>query len=178
MKCLIFDTETTGLIPNGLLSLDKQPEVIEFYGCRVDLMTGAVDEELDILIKPRLKISDEITKITGIDNDMVASSLPFVAHADAISNLIHGSDMVIAHNLSYDKEMIDIEFRRLGKTITWPEGRCTVEQTVHFKGHRLTLSDLHQFLFEKPFKGAHRAKVDVEALTRCCVELVKNGELL
>ena len=36
-----------------------------------------------------------------------------------------------------------------------------------------TLTELHQYLFNKPFSGAHNATADVEATTRCFLELLR-----
>jgi DNA polymerase-3 subunit alpha len=36
-----------------------------------------------------------------------------------------------------------------------------------------TLTELHQFLFDTPFAEAHNATADVEATTRCFLELIK-----
>jgi len=178
MKTLVFDTETTGLIKNRTTPAGRQPEIIEFYGTLVDLATGEVDQELDLLIKPERPITDEITRITGIDDSMVAEAPPFKEVADQIRAIISSADAVIAHNLSFDMDMVEHEFTRLDQTVPWPVERvCTVEQTVHLKGRRLRLIDLHELLFGEPFKEAHRAKNDTQALIRCAVELTKRGEL-
>jgi DNA polymerase III epsilon subunit-like protein len=189
MKALIFDTETTGLIENRSLRLDRQPEVIEFYGCLVDLSTGEVEEELDTLVRPKTAITEKneknfkgktirsIKSITGIDNAMVAEFSEFGGVADAIFDLIERSPAVIAHNLSFDVDMLEIEADRLGRTIKWPEKICTIEQTIFLKGFRLSLGDLYEMLFDERFPGAHRAKADTQALTKICVELYKR-ELL
>jgi DNA polymerase III alpha subunit (gram-positive type) len=84
---------------------------------------------------------------------------------------------VIAHNASFDQEAINIEANRLGRIIKWPTCRCSVEQTIHLKGKRLTLGALHEHLFGARFDDAHRARADVMALVRCCCELHKRGEL-
>lgn len=183
MKVTVFDTETSGLIRNRTLKLDQQPEVIEFYACHADLKKkGKVSKELDLLIKPKKPLSDTpnagdkktITEITGITNEMLKKAKPFSAHAKEIASILSGQKIVIAHNASFDREMIDIEFERCGvKNFKWPQVICTVEQTIHLKGFRLSMSNLHQELFGEPFPGAHRAKVDVQALLRCCVELHK-----
>ena len=39
-----------------------------------------------------------------------------------------------------------------------------------------TLTELHQFLFHKPFGEAHNATADVEATTRCFLELIRRKE--
>jgi DNA polymerase-3 subunit alpha len=36
-----------------------------------------------------------------------------------------------------------------------------------------TLTELHQYLFNQPFAEAHNATADVEATTRCFLELIK-----
>src|SRR6187399_3181485 len=41
MIALVFDTETTDLVTNRTLRLDRQAEVIEFYGVVADLTSGA-----------------------------------------------------------------------------------------------------------------------------------------
>lgn len=177
MIAFIFDTETSGLIENRSIKLDKQPEIIEFYGALVDLTTGEIKAEIDELFKPTKRIEEIITKITTLTNDDLADKPPFSTHAMRIKSTLEEAPLVIAHNLSFDQEMVEIEMERLKKTIIWPAMLCTVEATLHLKGFRLKLSALHEYLFGQPFDGAHRARVDVDALIRCCVELVKRDEL-
>ncbi len=174
---LVWDTETTGLIDNRTVPLERQPSIIEFYGCVADLATGKVTKELDLLIcPPKFPLPAIITKVTGLTDAALADKPAFGDVSESIFNMIEeAAPVVIAHNLSFDKGMVDIEAERLGLTITWPRLICTIEQTTHLKGFRLNLSALHEFLFNEPFKGAHRAKADVAALTRCACELYKRG---
>lgn len=173
MLALLFDTETTGLIENHTLKIKHQPHMIEFYGCVADLKTGKVKKELQHLIKPPIDIEPQITNITTIDNETVKDSPTIDKVALEIFKFIESGKIIIAHNASYDKEIIEIEAERLGHKVKFGRLLCTVEQTISLKGFRMTLSDLHQFLFGETFAGAHRAKVDVMALLRCCVELHK-----
>jgi len=176
MIALLFDTETTGLLENHTMRIDRLPHVIEYYSCLADLDTGDVLEEIDLLVRPPIKISDEITGITGISNEMVEAAPPFSEVAPRIKLSLEAAPIVVAHNLSFDMEMITVEMERIGDKIKWPRRRlCTVEQTIHLLGYRLNLSGLHMHLFNEEFKGAHRAKVDVTALLRCCVELRKRN---
>ena len=179
MRAVIFDTETTGLVGNRKLPLDQQPEVIEFFGCLVDLKKGKVLKEYETLIKPKLvqELPPKITEITTITTEMLKDAPTFAEVADDIFAFIQDAPVVIAHNLRFDKDMLDIEAERLTRTIAWPRRLCTIEQTMHLKGHRLSLTKLHQLLFDEPFDGAHRAKVDVQALVRVCQELVKRDVL-
>lgn len=177
MEALIFDTETSGLVRNRTLKLDKQPEIIEFYGCVVNLKTGKIKKEYETLIKPKKPIEEIITKITTITNEQLEDAPPFAKVAKPIKTFLESGKVVIAHNMSFDKDMVDIEFERMEDKVKWPKMLCTVEQTIHIKGFRFSLSALHDHLFGEPFAGAHRAKVDVAALLRCCVKLHKDGVL-
>jgi len=177
MFALIADTETTGLISNRTIKLDRQPEITEFFGQLINLESGFVSRELDCLIKPSRPIPEELEVKVGITNKMVENCPPFAHFAPDIKELIEGSPLVIFHNVSFDKEMLDIEFERLGQIIDWPRRLCTVEATCYLKGYRLNLSALHELLFGEKFEGAHRARVDVNALTKCCIELYTRGIL-
>ena len=176
MTTLIFDTETSGLINNTLKPLEKQSHIIEFYGCLCD-DEGVIVDELDLLIKPPIPVTKEITKITGISQEMVANRGPFAEYAKQIAEFVNRTDLWVAHNLSYDLQILRFEFQRLGMIVPVKRLLCTVETTEHIKGHRLSLTALHEHLFGEPFKGAHRAKEDVMALKRCYDELRKRGEV-
>ncbi len=176
-RTLLFDTETTDLVQNSLLRESHQPHVIEFFGQIVD-EEGAILEELEFLCNPGFTISEETTRITGIKPEQLKNEAKFSDRAIEVSELIGRCDSVVAHNLSYDYFVIETEFKRLGMMPAWPIVRiCTVEETEWIKGYRLSLSALHEELFAETFKGAHRARVDVEALTRCFVELRKRGDI-
>lgn len=185
MKALIFDTETTGLPKNRTIKLEYQPEIIELFAQTVNLKTGKILKKFGTLIKPTKPLSDvpafgekkTITQITGITNEMLADAPSFKDVSEKVFALIESSQAVIAHNLGFDSEMIDIEAQRLAYEVSWPRKICSVESTIAMKGKRLTLTKLHLELFGEKFEDAHRAKSDVDALTRCCIELFKRGML-
>lgn len=161
------------------MKLDRLPEIIEFYGGIFDLSLGSLEpiEELDLLTKPSKPIPDKTTELTGlVDNDFKEAKT-FADHAEQIFSFVERAPVIIAHNLAYDKELLEVEAQRLGRRLTWPRGICTVEATVHLKGFRFSLSNLHEHLFNQHFAGSHRARADVMALARCCIELYKRGDL-
>lgn len=182
MRHLIFDTETTQLISNSLQPIHKQPRIIEFYGLVLD---DAYDwrevGELGSFIDPGIPITEEITKITGIKQENLRNAPTFATFATRLSILLESSDVAVAHNFSYDRDVVDFEYRRIGKGDLWApwpgHSCCTVESTEHLKGFRLSLTNLHTELFGEPFTGAHRAETDVRALAKCYVELHKRGIL-
>ena len=179
MKYLIFDTETTGLPGNSLLPLNKQPYIVEFFGHIID-ENGEVLDEVDTLIRPPISIPQEVIRIHGINDIKVQKEPTFKVVAPQIQNLIEGADAMVAHNLPFDMKMLGFEFRRLEmfEEIVWPPRNiCTVEQSMYIKGHRLNLGKLHEELFGSSFVGAHRARQDVEALTRCFLELLRRDAI-
>ena len=93
---VVFDIETTGLSPlnNHITEIGA-----------VLVRGGEVVEEFNTLVNPGVHISDEIVKLTGIDDAMVADAdmidvaLPrFLAFA--------GDRMLVAHNASFDTSFI------------------------------------------------------------------------
>lgn len=190
MRALLLDTETTGLIQNRSLSLDLQPEVIEFYGLLVDLdKPRAKSVVLHHMIKPSRPFPERaevvngkrgrktITDITGITNAMLAKCPTFKKVHAEIFGQIEAAPLVIAQNVSFDRDVLDVEADRLGVKIRWPTVLCTIEQSVHYTGERLNLNNLHEHLLGVRFEGAHRAEADVQALLRCCVEMRRRGDL-
>lgn len=179
MRALVFDTETTGLIGNRTVHIDKQPYCIEFYGELVNLAEGGkVEKFFHTLIKPpillptKVKGDKGIADITGITDEMLSTAPRFADVAQQIKALIEESPGVIAHNLSFDMDMVEIEMERAKVSVKWPKRRiCTVEQTIHMRGHRLNLTKLHNILFPGESFTPHRANEDVKALTRCATEL-------
>jgi DNA polymerase III epsilon subunit-like protein len=175
---ICLDTETTDLSPNRTMRDDRRPRIIEFYGCLVDLDCDQPPlEELELLIDPLIPLPEKIVKITHIAPEMLLGKPCFKDVAVQIRNFLQDAPLIIAHNASFDKEVLDIELERARVPIKWPPVLCTVEETIFLKGMRLTLSNLHEHLFGEKFKDAHRARSDVMALVRVARELRRRGLL-
>jgi DNA polymerase III epsilon subunit-like protein len=170
----VFDTETTGLVGASLLPTKHQPKVTEIYGCLLE--DGRKVDEIEFFANPGEKLDPKVVSITGITDAMLANERPFRERTRAISDLIVRSNEIVAHNLYFDITVLEAEFKRVDLEVVWPPSRiCTVEATEWIKGYRLSLGALHEHLFGEKFAGAHRARVDVEALTRCFLELRRLG---
>jgi len=172
-----MDTETTGLVENMTKRQDLQPEIIELTALRIDLTNGKIVSEIDTLIKPKGEISEFITGITHITNEMVKDAKTFAMKANDIFAFIEEAPLIIAHNARFDHDMLDLEASRLHRKIKWPRVLCTIEATIYIKGRRMGLSELHEYLFGTRFESAHRARPDTDALAKCCVELYKRGAI-
>jgi len=112
----IIDVETTGTSA----SYGKITEIA------IVLHNGeALTETYTTLINPECNIPWNITRLTGITNDMVASAPKFYEVAKKIVELTAGR-IFVAHNAQFDYSFVKEEFKRLGydfkrKTI------CTVK---------------------------------------------------
>ncbi len=188
MKITIFDTETTGM-PNPSLPLADQPHVIQFAA-----ITYAFDEtartfteiaRYDQLIKPPFRIPTEGQQIHGITDEMVADKPSFAQVADQIQDIFQQADIAIAHNLEFDKAVLEMEFERLQKSKNFLPGQIydTMKETKelcklpgrHGGYKNPKLMELHQVLLGETFANAHNAIKDVEATGRCVQKLLEVG---
>lgn len=186
MQVIVFDTETTNLLSNIAVPIGKQPNVIELFGLKMELVPrvdGGEDwvevDTLDILVKPPLPITAEITKITGITNEMVKDSPTIGAVWPKVREFFDDTWGMVAHNLSFDQDIIENENTRLGLSkFPFPQTAiCTVEASEHLLGKRQKLIDLYEHLFGEKFESAHRAENDVRATARVFKRLWADGEI-
>lgn len=177
MMACIFDTETDGLITTLAAKPERLPQILSLYYNIVNLETGTSMETGDFLFKPTKPISEEMTKIHGITNEMVKDAPRFREMADLLSEKFSTVPLAIAHNAQFDSDMLNIEMKRCERSVSWGRVICTVEQTIWLEGYRLSLTNLYKLLFGKDFDEKHSAAGDVTALTECCVELYKRGWL-
>ncbi|VEU82582.1 3'-5' exonuclease [Acholeplasma hippikon] len=97
-KILIFDFETTGLSPIS----DRVIEVGAILLEKNDLVYE-VKERLDLLIKQEKPISDFITNLTGITNEMLAKDgVDEEIAFNMLNNLIDDETLLVAYNLAFD----------------------------------------------------------------------------
>jgi len=178
-KIVLFDNETTGLLMPDPAPLAQQPSIIEFYGVALNADYEIISE-FETFIKPPGPISEKITEITGITNDMLEDAPNFAEVVGDISDLFHGSTELVAHNASFDVGMLMVELTRLHRVnkFPWPvRHTCTVERSMSLRGRRLRLGQLHEIATGQPLANAHRAKSDVFGLVRCFHWLRENGHM-
>lgn len=179
MNHIIFDTETTGLLENSLMPLERQPYIIELFALKCDDDGNELDQ-WHSLFTPPVKLTEEIVKITGIHASDLAGAPHWRDRAASFMAFIGDGDVLVGHNLMFDLEMVTNELTRCDSSMAdvWHlhmEKLCTVEATEHLKGFRLNLTGLHEYLFGLGFPGAHRAEADVRATKLCYFELLKRG---
>lgn len=114
----IIDIETTGGMPRR----DKITEIA------IVLYDGhKVLDQYDTLINPQRSIPYEITRITGIRDDMVQDAPKFYEVAKKIVEMTEGA-IFVAHNVRFDYGFIKEEFAKLGYTYTKKQ-LCTVKMS-------------------------------------------------
>ena len=88
----VIDLETTGLSP-------IRNEIIEFCGIKVS--RGRIVDEMNTLVRPEKHISKTITRITGIDDSLVANAPSIEDVIGPIAEYI-GDSVILGHNVNFD----------------------------------------------------------------------------
>ena len=175
---VFIDTETTGLVDSLGCELEHQPHMIEICIIKTDSKAKKIIGEFTTLIKPPVEIPYHVTaKVHGIDDYMVRNSPTFEKVFPKIKKIIKGAKTMVAQNLPFDKNMIEIEAERLSIKVKLPPKLfCTIEQSMHFKGFRLSSAELYDSAKGKKIKGQHRARADVLAMIKY-YRKIKSGYL-
>jgi DNA polymerase III epsilon subunit-like protein len=163
---IVFDTETTGLPQPSVVSLDLQPQIIEYAAVKMDSKLKVIDK-MTFLCKPSIQLPAIITKITGLKDEDLADKPPFSEFYDQLCEFHLGETEMLAHNVDFDRKLLMFDLSRIGKQFNfpWPSRHiCTVEATMHFENKRLKLQELYEMATGKPLEQTHRAMDDVEAL--------------
>lgn len=169
-----FDTETTGLMLPRCVPLVAQPRCIEI--CILIYEGEKQVDRMSETINPNQSIGSHITRITGISNADLRNRPRWASFCQSVKEKIESCDTVVAHNFTFDQQIVDCEMRRIKQSISWPQKRvCTVEATEWLKGHRVKLGDLYEFCMKAPMAKAHRAEIDVEAMAQCYFYLQRKG---
>jgi DNA polymerase-3 subunit epsilon len=130
-KALFIDVETTGLS-------FEMDEIIELamvpftYG--MDGRIFEVQDPFQGFQEPTTPISAEITRITGIDQNMVEGRR---LNLEVVNRLVENADIILAHNAAFDRKFCE----RLSSTFREKPWGCSATQIdwrlENFEGSRL-----------------------------------------
>ncbi|WP_339842119.1 DNA polymerase III subunit alpha [uncultured Maribacter sp.] len=189
---LIFDTETTGLPKNWnapITDTDNWPRCIQIAWQLHDDMGNCIEHE-DYLVKPDgFTIPFDAEQIHGISTELAEQKgFPLSEVLEKFNIAMSKTKFIVGQNVKFDLNIMGAEFHRLSVENPLQElpvlDTCT-EHTAKLcqipggRGGKFklpTLTELHQFLFGKPFGEAHNATADVEATTRCFLELIRKHQ--
>tara|TARA_B100001093_G_C26773601_1_gene991308 strand:- start:416 stop:1069 length:654 start_codon:yes stop_codon:yes gene_type:complete len=205
MQILVFDTETSCLPPKSgvsILETTQWPYILQIAWILYDTEKNLIIDKCNNLIKIDSNIiidpkSIEVHKITqeklqqeGIDINTVL---------DKFNIILNWADIIVGHNLIFDKNMIQVEGIRNNRPINFIRSGisisqyCTMTNSVNLcklpfrnKNNNYNyksnykypkLSELIYFLFREENINFHDAFIDVMYTLRAYYKLQKNLDI-
>ena len=150
---VVVDVETTG-------GRGDSQRVTEIGAVKV--RHGRVVDRFQTLLNPQRAIPANITRLTGISNEMVADAPLFADVAEDFAAFLDGA-IFAAHNVEFDYGFIGREFRRLGVPFRMPKLCTCASMRRLYPGHRsYSLAALSE-QYGIRLSNHHRALCDAEA---------------
>jgi DNA polymerase-3 subunit alpha len=189
---LIFDTETTGLPKRWkapITDTDNWPRAVQIAWQLHDAMGNCIEHQ-DYLIQPDgFNIPYDAEKIHGISTELAQEQgLPLKEVLEKFNIALSKSKFVVGQNVAFDLNIMGCELYRenvespllqlpiLDTCTEHTAALCKLPGGRYGKFKLPTLTELHEYLFGKAFNEAHNATADVEATTRCFLELIRRKE--
>ena len=189
---LIFDTETTGLPKSWnapITDTDNWPRCVQIAWQLHDEV-GHLIEHNDFLIQPDgYNIPYDAERIHGISTELAQEQgISLDKSLELFNEALSKTKFIVGQNLNFDLNIMGCEFHRLGVESILSSlpilDTCTEKTALmcQLPGGRYgkfklpTLTELHNHLFGVGFGEAHNATADVEATTRCFLELIRLRE--
>ena len=185
---LFFDTETTGLPRNWrapVTDVDNWPRLVQlaflYFGD-----DGKIISSGDYIIKPEgFVIPSGASRIHGISTERANAEGHLLRNVlQLFQELAIESQVLVAHNLSFDEKIVGSELIRAGMDNILPSKKriCTMESGTDYcalkgpYGNKWPkLSELYQTLFDTGFDEMHNAANDIQATAKCFWELKRRG---
>jgi len=206
MKIIVFDTETSGLPKSKIISpntIHLWPFIVQFSYIIFDTDTNAILKSYDAIVKvkPYNVISEDSIKFHGITQEISEAKGINIDNvlAEFIGDLEH-ADMMVAHNVEFDLNMIRVELLRLEqvaldlvlrKEIFEEQTNlyCTMRESVDLckiekensRGTYYkfpTLTELHKHLFAVEPKHLHNSFHDILCTIRCFIKMKYNQDIV
>ena len=187
---LIFDTETTGLPKDWtspLSDFDNWPRMVQL-AWQIHGIDGELIDVKNFIITPEgYDIPYNAEKIHGISTERALDQGKDLKEVlDIFIKDVNLSTFIIGHNVEFDKNIVGCELLRKGLKDTlsdFPSIDTKDDATDYcaIPGRRKggykwpSLIELHRKLFDEEFSEAHNAAADVEATSRCFLELIRIG---
>ena len=186
---LIFDTETTGLPKKWkapLTDFKNWPRMVQLAWQCHDIEGNFLFAKNHVIKPDGYTIPDDVVNVHGITTEIANEK--GIELKDALADFIEdvkNAKIIIGHNVEFDINIVGSELLRCGmkEVTTSAPNFCTkIESTAYCAIRNKsggikapTLTELHLKLFNAPFPEAHNAAADVEATSRCFLELIRIG---
>ena len=185
---VFFDTETTGLpkdykAPSS--AINNWPRMIQLSWITVDEKGEIINENDHIIYPDGFTIPFAVSQVNHITTEIAhKTGDPIRTVLAAFMSDVEQAEVIVGHNISFDKHVVGAELIRLGNndTIASKRSICTMQSTVDFcripgyYGFKYPkLQELYYKLFNQKFEDAHNALSDIRATLKCFLELKQRG---
>jgi DNA polymerase-3 subunit epsilon len=165
---IVFDCETTGID----VTRDQVIELCVQHGLD-DTAKSQVWR-----MKPAVPIHPAAQAVHGITMADLADCSPFGAYADEIAQVFAAADVIVGYNLSFDIDMLQAEYTRLGKPLLDLSGKQIVDAfRLWQQCEPRSLQHAHRRFVGEEFASAHSASADVAATGRVLVGMLRHFNL-
>ena len=200
MKVVTFDVETTGLNPKHVSTRDtyRFPYVVQLSWIVFDTGTNTLEAVYDYIIRlPQdMEIPDESTSIHGINTETMREKGVDIRNIlEKFKKDVLSATVIVAHNIAFDKKILEVEFFRNGFKKSWNEMRkkefctmkegenmCNLKMKSFYTGKMISkyprLSELHQKLFRKTPKNIHNSLIDILMCFRCYYKMYYDRDIM
>lgn len=195
MLILVFDTETTGVIPKEIYNIEQCPYIIQFSFIVYDTKNYKIVNEYNkiINIPKNITIPDESIKIHGINKLQTnRSRTSIISCLQNFKKFVDKCDYIIGHNIDFDIKMVEIECQRNNIYVNIFDKPtklfCTMQNSIdickieavnimgkYYKWPRL--SELHEKLFNITPINLHDAFNDILICLRCAVFIMNKTDI-
>jgi len=183
---LFFDTETTGLPRDWrapVTNLSNWPRLVQLAWLVYD-NGGRLLSDGNYIIRPNgFTIPTAASSIHGITTEKaLADGAELQKVLQDFVELLMTSKYLIAHNISFDENIVGAELLRAGMNnhLDGKKKICTMKETTHYCGidgpygkKWPKLTELHNKVFGEDFTDAHDAAIDIKITAKCFWELRK-----
>lgn len=159
----VLDVETTGLSP-------RRNNIIEIGLVKVSNLK--IVDRFQSMVNPGREIPYYITNLTGITTDEIFDAPFFEDIAEKVQNFI-GTDILTAHNLSFDKSFLKRELIFSGKEYLTNFNLCTlrIARRLYPMLKKRSLTYICHYLgIHNP--NAHRALGDAEVTAKALIKML------
>ena len=160
---VVFDIETTGLSA----AREKITEIGAFK-----VVNGEIGEKFSTFVNPEKHISEKITELTGITDEMVADAPSEKEAVKAFLDFCGENAVVVAHNAAFDTSFIKTaaDRNRLDYTLTYVD-TLAISRGIFSQLNKHKLDTIAKFLKLGTFNH-HRAYDDAMMLAKIFVVML------
>ncbi len=167
-RIIVFDCETTGID----FARDQVIELCIQHGLDDDAPSQTWR------IKPGVPIAPAAQAVHGISMAELEDCPSFDAFADEITRVLAGAEVIVGYNLSFDIDMLQAEYARLGRPPIDLSGKQIVDAfRLWQQCEPRSLQHAHRRFVGDEFAAAHSASADVAATGRVLVGMLRHFAL-